>query len=424
MNYGWIVVASMTLILTATSGPRFLYGVVLKPVSEQFGWDRADLTGAVLLNMIVLSMIQPGLGFLVDRFGSRTILAIRTLILAACLAPLSMVNALWQIYAIFGVVMAVGFAATSPVNTTSLVSGWFQERRGTALAIATSGSAFGQLLIVPLAVVTLEYFDWQTVYRGLALLLFVVMARVALFLVKESPQRLVIRRDRHLGRGEDQVSDLPSVGLRHALNTSAFWVLSFGFFACGFTMAFANTHFLAFADDMGMSSMEAADIVVVAAFFSILGSISLDITADRFLKNRVLSLTYALRGFAFVLLLWLSGGNWIYSYAIVLGISWTATTPLTAAIAADLYGPAKIGLIFGSMFTFMNTGFGVGAFIDGLTYDVTGGYSAAIVANTAFGFLAAFAVLTAGKPRRLGSNATESLQLPSRAAVSSTPAGA
>ena len=117
------------------------------------------MTGAVFLNMVILSMFQPGLGFLVDRFGPRRLLVVGAVIIAICVVPLSIGNSLWQIYLIYGVIMAAGFAATSPVNTTSLVSGWFEERRDAALAIATSGSAFGQLLIVPLAAVTLEHMD-------------------------------------------------------------------------------------------------------------------------------------------------------------------------------------------------------------------------------------------------------------------------
>jgi MFS family permease len=83
----------------------------------------------------------------------------------------------------------------------------------------------------------------------------------------------------------------------------------------------------------------------------------------------------------------------IYLYAIVLGISWTATTPLSAAISTDLYGRANIGVIFGTMFTFMNLGFGAGSFLDGLVYDSTGSYEAALIVNAILGAVAAVAVL-------------------------------
>ena len=105
----------------------------------------------------------------------------------------------------------------------------------------------------------------------------------------------------------------------------------------------------------------------------------------------MLALTYALRGLAFLLLLLLPAGNLLYVYGLVLGISWTATTPLTAAIAADRYGPKHLGLIFGSLFTFMNLGFGFGSFLGGVIFEGTGGYQIALVVNVALGVVAAIA---------------------------------
>ncbi len=391
ISQGWIVVASVTLILTATAGARFLYGVVLKPVSEQFGWNRADLTVAVVINMVVLSICQPVIGAVVDRIGSRTILIVGVAGLALALIPISFASELWHFYLLYGVVAALAMVATSPVNTTALVSGWFTEKRGTALSIATSGSAFGQLLIVPLATFTLHRTDWRTVYRWQSLMLAVLILPVAFFLVRESP---TANRGDRATRWRSRVDgNVPSVGLREALNSSAFWLLAFGFFVCGFTMAFANTHFLAYADDMGMGTMKAADVVAVTAGFSIVGSVMLGLAADRINRPVVLAVTYALRGLAFLLLATLGTGNLVYFYAIVLGISWTATTPLSAAIATDLYGRANIGVIFGSMFTFMNLGFGAGSFLDGLVYDSTGSYDAALIVNAVLGMVAAIAVL-------------------------------
>lgn len=372
----------------ATSGARFLFGVVLKPVSDEFGWSRTDLSAAVLINMLVLCACQPLVGELVDRFGSRRILLFGVLALVVTLIPISFASALWHWYLFYGVLSAFGIAATSPVNTTSLVSGWFTRRRGTAMALATSGSAFGQLIIVPAAAFTLARTDWHTVYRSLALLLLVVIAPLVALFVREAPGARD-RRSRHLASDGQPA---PNASLRASLNGSAFWLLAFGFFVCGFTMAFANTHFLAYADDMGMAPVAASHIVAATAVFSILGSVLLGIAADRFPRQAVLALTYALRGLAFAFLLLLPAGGLTYVYAVVLGMSWTATTPLTAAIAADLYGRLRLGVIFGTMFTFMNLGFGAGAFLDGVAYDLMGNYRGALVVNVLLGLLAAGAV--------------------------------
>lgn len=392
LAYGWIVVAAVTAIITATSGARFLFGVVLKPVAEEFGWSRSALTAAVMVSTVVLSLCQPAVGLLVDRVGAKRILVGGTAVIGFGLLPLSFAARLWQVYLLYGVAIAVGLAAASPVVATALVGRWFERRRGTALAIATSGAAFGQLLIVPLGAWTLTVADWQTTYRLLAAILLVAMVPLGLLVLRDAPAASTPAARSVEEAGTD---------LRGAVRTGSFWLLALGFLVCGFTMAFPNTHFIAYVDDMGMAPTHAANAVGVTAVFSIAGSLLLGMAADRHRRGAVLAATYALRGAAFALLLVLPpAGGMLFVYAVVLGVSWTATTPLTAAIAADIYGRRHLGAIFGSLFTFMNIGYGIGAVLDGVVYELSGGYEAALVVNAALGGGAAVAVWMVADRRR------------------------
>ncbi|MFT4037542.1 MAG: MFS transporter [Thermomicrobiales bacterium] len=382
-SYGWVIVAVLAVTMTIASGARFLFGVVLKPVSEEFGWDRAQLTGAVMVGMIVISICQPIVGTLVDRIGPKKILVAGLLLLGLSLIPLSMVTQLWQVYLVYGIVMPLGLAAASPVLSTAIVGRWFQAKRGLAMSIATSGSAFGQLLIVPVATWIMVFSNWEMTYRLQAIAILLVALPLSAILLRDNPK----------AGTATALADQQGMTLREAISNPAFWILGFGFVVCGWTMAFPNTHFLAYADDMGMSVLHAANAISVTAIFSVIGSVLLGMAADRYDRSYVLALTYALRGLAFLLLILLPGGNLIYLYGLVLGISWTATTPLTAAIAADRYGPRHLGLIFGSLFTFMNLGFGVGSFLDGVIFEHFGGYNGALTINVILGVIGAGLVL-------------------------------
>jgi MFS family permease len=380
--YAWVVVAVLAVTLTIASGARFLFGVVLKPISEEFGWNRAQLTGAVMLAMIALSICQPLVGILVDRIGAKKILVGGIALLGVSLIPLSFATDLWQIYLFYGLLTSFGLAAASPVMSTSIVGRWFTQQRGLAMSVATSGSAFGQLLIVPVATWIMLATSWQTTYRVLAVALLAVALPLSAIFLRDAPRAPAV--------GEALPRE-DGLTLREAIAHPAFWILAFGFGVCGWTMAFPNTHFLAYADDMGMSVLHAANTVSVTAIFSILGSVLLGLAADRYRRTSVLALTYALRGLAFLLLLLLPAGNLLYVYGLVLGISWTATTPLTAAIAADRYGAKHLGFIFGSLFTFMNLGFGFGSFLGGVIFEASGGYQLALIVNVVLGLAAAIA---------------------------------
>src|SRR5215211_5456741 len=382
-RYAWVVVAVVAVTLTLASGARFLFGVVLKPMSEEFGWNRAQLTGTVMLAMIVLSICQPLVGMLIDRIGAKSILVGGIALLGVSLIPLSFATNLWQIYVLYGVLTSLGLAAASPVLATAMVSRWFTHKRGLAMSLATSGSAFGQLLIVPIATWIMLATSWQTTYHVLAVALLAVAVPLSAIFLRDAPSPATTAGS--VAPPEDGLT------LRQALAHPAFWILAFGFVVCGWTMAFPNTHFLAYADDMGMSVLHAPNTISVTAIFSILGSILLGLAADRYRRTSVLALTYTLRGLAFLLLLLLPAGNLLYVYGLVLGISWTATTPLTAAIAADRYGPKHLGFIFGCLFTFMNLRFSFGSFLGGVIFEMTGGYQLALIVNVALGVAAAIA---------------------------------
>jgi MFS family permease len=402
LYYGWLVVITIMLMLTASSGARFLFGVVLKPMEESLLTSRSTLAAGVTVSMIMLAFLQPAVGLFADRIGPKPILVGGSLVLAGMLVALSRADSVVAVYLFYGFIGGIGFAATSPVNVTTLVNRWFRKRRGTALSLAVSGTALGQLIIVPVAAKVLTITDWRTTMLLMAGLLVVVMVPLGLFVVRDDPAcvRWVdegdLREEMETERlAEDPARESVGVSLRTAVSSPPFWILAWGFVVCGFTMAFANTHFMAFADEMGMHVTMASEVVSVTAFFSVAGTILLGMAADRVRRSYVLSLVYALRGIAFLLLLLLPVGPPTFMYALVLGVSWSATTPLTAAISADIFGRANAGLIFGTMFTFMNIGAGVGAYLDGIVYDVTGGYDLALAINVVIGLSASIAVFFA-----------------------------
>ncbi len=401
--YGWFVVVSVATMLAITAGARFLFGVVLKPVSEEFGWPRADLAKAVTINVILLSCLQPIIGILVDRWGSRPILLLGVVGTALMALPITFATQLWQIYLFYSVIAAFAFAATSPVNTTKLVAGWFTKRRSLALSISTAGGPIGQLLVIPVATLIMVNYGWRISYWTLAGVAVVAMLPLGIWLVRDAPPGMTDDPDavgpeetgRHgLRRGAAKAGEV-AVSLKRAVASTPYWQLSFGFFVCGYTMSFTQVHMVPYFMDMpehaGMSMQAvASSALAVVGACSIAGSLLMGFLADRLGHKPMLTVTYFLRGLSFLILL--VAGTYvpgIFIAAIVLGISWTSTTPLTAAISADIYGRASLGKIFGFIFSAMNIGSAVGVYIAGLDYDITGNYHLSLLANGFLGFAAA-----------------------------------
>jgi MFS family permease len=195
-----------------------------------------------------------------------------------------------------------------------------------------------------------------------------------------------------------QAAPVAPVRVMQALRSLPYWQLSFGFFVCGYTMAFTQVHMVPYFLDMpehaGMSMQTVASTALaVVGGASVLGALLIGSLADRVGIKPMLTLTYFLRGLSYLLLLLAGTSNLgIFLAAIVMGVSWTSTTPLTSALTADIYGRASLGTIFACIFTAMNVGVGVGSYIAGLDFDLTGNYNLSLLVNGFLGFAAAAAV--------------------------------
>lgn len=345
--YGWIVVFVLMAMFAMTSGSRYMFGVVFKTLTEQFGWDRGALSAVVSLSLILVSALQIFSGWLADRYGPRFTLIIGFAVSAAVLLGMSLVTELWQVYVIYGVFGAVGFALVSPVAATALVNHWFHSRaRGTALSLATSGVAIGQLAITPLAAWLLVSSGWESSYRVMAVVMGLVMLPLVVLLLRNAPA-VAAEPIEHAGVHPAPAPQQKTT-LRQAVRTATWWQLMMGVFSCGFTMSFASVHFIAYASDMGMDNTMAADALGLSGLFSIIGAVIMGKWSDRIGRRIPLGITYSLRSLSFLILLFANNDFTLFVFAAILGLSWTSTTPLSAAVTAETWGRQSAGFLLGS----------------------------------------------------------------------------
>jgi MFS family permease len=335
----------------------------------------------VSLSVLIVAIAQPGVGWLVDRLPARVVAALGLAFIAAGMLITGRAESLPQLIFGYGILVALGLAAVGPVTITPLVSAWFEKRRATALSIVSMGHPFGQLAIVPALTVLVGAVGWRDAYIILGFGLLLIGAPLVLWMLKE--------------RKVDGEIEAPLTGCstRSALRSRSFWQLGFGFFVCGFTMAWVSTYFFDFASDGGVSRGAAASALSMLGGVSIAGTLFMGWWADKHGGTLPLAVVYALRGIGFGLVL-LSGSGLLFVFLgmAIIGFSWSSTTPLTSAICATIYGRRSLGTIFGLMFAIMPLGSAVGAALTGLLYDLTGSYEISLVLNLGFGIAAAIAV--------------------------------
>lgn len=377
----WGIVVAATFVLAVTAGGRFLLGVVFDQLQQTFSVSHGTLGLIVSLNVLIVGAFQPLVGWLVDRVAVRLVAAVGLACIALGMWVTSQAHNLPMLIFGYGVLVALGLAAVSPVTITPLVTSWFTRQRATALSIVSMGSPLGQLAIVPLLAVLVTSVGWRDAYITVGLLLLAVGAPTVLLLLKDRP------------RSERQAETLTGCALGSALAARSFWQLAIGFFVCGFTMSWVMTFFFDYAAVSDIPKATAAFGMSFMGGLSIAGTLFNGWWADRDGGALPLAVVYALRGVGFGLLLLAHSQVAVVFLAMaVIGFSWSSTVPLTSALCADIYGRRSLGVIFGLMYAVMPLGSAVGAALSGWLYDATGSYTSSLLINLAVGLIAAVAV--------------------------------
>lgn len=167
-------------------------------------------------------------------------------------------------------------------------------------------------------------------------------------------------------------------------------MLTAGFFACGFQLAFIATHLPAWLLERGMDGRHAAIALSLVALANIGGTYLCSMLGARLRKGRVLALVYLVRSLAIALfVLAPPGAATLYAFAVVMGVLWLGTVPLTNGIVSGVFGVRYLATMFGLVFLGHQAGSFCGVWLGGLVYDATGSYELVWGATVAIGLVAA-----------------------------------
>src|ERR1700680_2727840 len=149
IHYAWIVAAVTFIALMGAAGFRATPGVLIVPLEHEFGWNRAIISFAVFINLLLFGLTGPFAAALMNRFGIRTV-TVGALITVATGALLTTVmTSPWQLYLLWGVVVGLGTGCMASVLAATVASRWFVQRRGLVLGALTAAGATGQLIFLP-----------------------------------------------------------------------------------------------------------------------------------------------------------------------------------------------------------------------------------------------------------------------------------
>jgi len=394
--YGWYVLAASFLLLFFQSGARFSFGVMFKPMISQLGWDRASISSAFFLNMIVFALTLSVAGKFYDRYGPKWIIFISTLFISCGYGLIAFIRSLWEFQLYYGIVAALGMGGASVPLIAALMSKWFQKHRGLAISLALSGNCIGQFILVPIFTDVVLRFGWQLSYLIIGVTLFVTNTVLVLAVFKGSPDELGLKpfgaKD-SLAANRDQESIVPTttsddLSLWGAMHTASFWLFLFVMFICGSGDFLVATHLIPLVTDYDVSPIEAGKMMAWFGLMGMGGILIAGPVSDRIGNKIPIACTFLIRFVLFLLIIKYQTRLSFYIFALLFGFTFLITAPLTVTLSGKLYGFTHIGLLSGFITTVHHLGGGFWAYMGGLIFDRTGSYRACFVMSAAMALIA------------------------------------
>ena len=185
--YGWLIVGVLFFISIIDGGFTYTFSTFLKPLTQEFGWSRAETATAFSLYLLVAGLVLPAWGWLIDHVGARWVFLLSALIDGVALLLLSAVSSLPGFYTLY-LFLGVGLAGIGPMPVGKVITQWFVDKRGLAMGIALVGASGGGLVLVPLCGFLIAEFSWRVGYQVLAGLSLFGMLPLVWFFVVNTPQ--------------------------------------------------------------------------------------------------------------------------------------------------------------------------------------------------------------------------------------------
>ena len=383
LGYAHVILAIGFAVLFFGTGSRYVFGLVLVPMTEDLGLSRSTLSSALLAFMIVSALAMPFVGRLIDRHSIKTVMAVGAILSASAIALMGAVTSAWHLFALYGLLYAVGFAATSVAPVSVLMSRWFPNNPGLASSAAITGNGTGQLVIISLLTSFLADVGWRRAYIILGLVNAAVVVPLVLAFVRSSQP------------AQDRRSQVPAVSqgdssMRDVLVSRDFWLVTAMYAVCGLQDFFVATHIVAFAQDRGVSDFMAGNILAFMGLAGLVGVLLSGGLADRHGACRPTLLCFLLRTGLFAYVLFMQDPISIAATALVYGFTFTMTAPLTVVFAGNIFGVARLGSVSGLINMVHQVAGGLGALVGAVIFDATGTYTGA------FAFMFVLSVLAAG----------------------------
>lgn len=387
--HGWNIVAATILSQVAANGLTYnTFSLFVRDWSVDLHAPISQLQLAVAAMGLVAALASPVIGSLADRYPARRMFAAGLVGIGIFYAAISFATSVWQLIALYGLVVPIALALSTSVSANPLISRWFVRRLGLALGLSAFGIGMAGVLLPPLIAALLPQFGWRVIWRVGALLVALVVMPLVVLVIRDRPAArdglyyLTPEGGAALSHGHGAVAkhgaaaETAQLSWRQVLTRKNFWLLVFIYLPIMAVYGGIGQNLAPYAGSHGLSRGDAGQLLSVLSFSHVSATLLLGMLSDRF-GNRLplagLALTVAAGA---ALLAFATGFPAIAAGCALAGLGGGVFTLLAAAISAE-FGANVMGRAFGMAMFFIPLGT-LSPFALAKAQEVTGSYTPAL----------------------------------------------
>lgn len=370
--YGWVnlFVAAVAMVGTLPGRTQGL-GLITEPLLASLQMDRVVFARINLVATLIGGLFSLGIGRLIDRFGSRTVLTIVSLALGGVVLLMSGATTIAAIAILITLTRGLGQSALSVVSIT-MVGKWFVRRLNLAMAVYTVALSVGFMIAFPVIGAMVIGSGWRTTWWTIGIALLLGLAPLSLLLVRRSPETCGLTPD-GTHTNEETTSGFT---LWEALRTPSFWIFglasaTYGLIASG--IALFNESIL---KERGFDPSTYHRSLIVVAMSALVGNFVAGWLSSRWRMNRLLSVSMLLLAGSLLALPSVRTEAHVAVYAVVMGLAGGFVIVIFFAFWSAAYGRAHLGNIQGAAQTLTVIASAVGPLLLAECVTRTGSYAA------------------------------------------------
>lgn len=419
--YGWIILTVGTLgMIAAVPGSPPGMSVFVDDMIEALDLDRSSFALAYTLGTICAGMCAPLAGRLIDSQGARAVGFFSFFGLGLVLIFTGLLDHTYQILkpvvgafpisiflvfcAFFGMrVMGLSFGITT---CRSMVFRWFESRRGWAAAIIgtmLSLSFSSAPLMLNGFVIRL---GWQNTWICLGLLFAIGMTALTYIFFRDSPEAcgVEIEKAKNHETIKTRIPIVQDFTSSQAIRNKTFWIFIGGLSLNGLIGTGISFHVIGLAATHGLSREVAVEVFLPSAIFQIGTTLLIGSLVERLKMKHVLSVMIIAQALTLIGALQFSDIAWRWCYIINNGISWGAFGVLMNVPWPRFFGRRHLGAINGWVTGATVVTSALGPYLFGLSFEIYGGFQAAILVCLALCPIVLLLSFTVTNPQALAKN--------------------